>query len=402
METLQELFYKKYGIQDYRVVRSPLRICPLGAHVDHQHGYVTGMALKASVYFMYAPDPNGYVRVQSLDFPDEEYFHVDHVGEMIPGFWGNYLRGAVLSLSRQYKLRTGMKGVIRGKHPIGGLSSSAAVLTAYIMALADVNEIPLTKEELIRLSHWVETDFIGLNNGILDQSANILSKDGHLMFMDCRTETYELVPKNPSMKEFEVIIAYSGISTALMGTDYNNRVDECKVAAWILQELDGGKISSFKQVRLRDVARSKYEIFKDRLPGRFRRRAEHFFSENERVWKGLECWKQGDLVQFGSLMFQSGESSIHNYECGCSELITLYEILTSTPGVYGARFSGAGYRGCCIGLVDPNQKESIQARIEALYPQRHPQYKNTFKVYFSETADGAHILTSEEARLLKD
>jgi galactokinase/galacturonokinase len=244
----------------------------------------------------------------------------------------------------------------------------------------------------------VETDFIGFNNGILDQSANILSKDGYLMFMDCRTEQYELVPKSPRMPDYEVIVVYSGISTALMGTDYNNRVDECKVAAWILQELNSGKVSPLKQVRLRDIAPDQFEASKGSLPGRFRRRAEHFFSENQRVLKGLQLWKEGDLSGFGRLMFESGESSIRNYECGCPELITIFETLSDCNGVYGARFSGAGYRGCCIGLVDPAKKESIQEKIESVYPKKHPQYKDTFKVYYSKTGDGARILTPEEVR----
>ncbi|MBP7494102.1 MAG: GHMP kinase [Spirochaetales bacterium] len=398
MEKLKEMFREKFTRNEVRVVQSPLRICPLGAHVDHQHGYVTGMALDASIFLAYAPNPERYIRVQSLDFPDEEYFHLDHIPDMIPGFWGNYIRGAALSLERQYKLKVGIQGVVRGRHPIGGLSSSAAVITAYLMALCDVNGFSPSKEELIRLSHWVETDFIGLNNGILDQSANILSKKGYLMFMDCRTEQYELVPKSPRMPDYEVIVVYSGISTALMGTDYNNRVDECKVAAWILQELDSGKVSPLKQVRLRDVAPDQFEALKGSLPGRFRRRAEHFFSENQRVLKGLQLWKEGDVSGFGRLMFESGESSIRNYECGCPELITIFETLSDCDGVYGARFSGAGYRGCCIGLVDPSKKESIQEKIESVYPKKHPQYKDTFKVYYSKTGDGARILTPEEVR----
>ncbi len=80
-----------------------------------------------------------------------------------------------------YKLKRGLKAVIRGHLPMGGLSSSAAVTTAYLMALADVNSFELSKEDLIPYSHWVETKFMGLNNGILDQSANVLSRDGYLI-----------------------------------------------------------------------------------------------------------------------------------------------------------------------------------------------------------------------------
>jgi len=398
MDDLRRVFYDKFGREGARVVRSPLRICPLGAHVDHQHGLVTGMALEASVNMMYAANDDGYIRLQSRDFPDEEIFHLDTVPEMIPGFWGNYVRGSVLSLSRDYKLHRGINAVIRGLLPIGGLSSSAAVTTAYLMALCDVNEIDVSTEQLIAYSHWVEKEFIGLNNGILDQSANILSRDGHLMYMDCRTEDHELVPNSRDMPEFDVVIVYSGITRALIGTDYNNRVDECRVAASVLEEYAYGKISPLREVRLRDVDEDAYHTYREQLPGRFRRRADHFFTEIDRVRRGVHLWREGDLAAFGQLMFESGESSISNYECGSPELITIHRLLREAPGVYGARFSGAGYRGCCIGLVDPAYREQIQAHIEAAYPRLHPAYKDAFRVYFCRTDNGARIVPDPDDR----
>jgi galactokinase/galacturonokinase len=392
MEHVVENYERKFGQSPSRAVRSPLRVCPLGAHVDHQDGIVTGMALTDSVDLVYTPEDDGYLRVQSLDFPDEEYFHVDQVPDMVPTFWGNYLRGAVLSLSRRFKLHRGIRGVVRGKLPIGGLSSSAAVTTAYLMALCDVNEIELPSRELIDYSHWVETDFIGLNNGILDQSANILSRDGYLMVMDCQTEEFDMVPRSAQMPEFELVIVYSGISTTLIKTDYNNRVDECKVAAWLLQEVGDLEVSAFRDVKLRDIPREVYETHADRLPGRFRRRADHFYGELDRVQAGVEAWRRGDIAEFGSRVFASGESSISKYESGCPELITIYETLAESEGVYGARFSGAGYRGCCIGLVDPAYKESIAARIDEVYPVKHPEFRDHYRVFFSKTADGAEVM----------
>jgi galactokinase/galacturonokinase len=91
-------------------------------------------------------------------------------------------------------------------------------------------------------------------------------------------------------------------------------------------------------------------------------------------------------------MFESGESSIHNYECGCPELITIFNILKKCPGVYGARFSGAGYRGCCIGLINPKYKDEIRNSIDEQYPKIHPKYKDSYKVYFSKTDSGARII----------
>jgi galactokinase/galacturonokinase len=132
-------------------------------------------------------------------------------------------------LERDFKLRKGFRAVIRGRLPMGGLSSSAAVTTAYLMALADVNGFDISQEALIQYSHWVETAFIELKNGILDQTSNILSWDGFLMKMDCSTNEWELVPKNPEMPDLDVVIVNSGFTKALIGTDYNNRVDEWKI-----------------------------------------------------------------------------------------------------------------------------------------------------------------------------
>jgi galactokinase/galacturonokinase len=308
---------------------------------------------------------------------------------MLPGFWGNYIRGAALSLARDFKLRKGLKAVIQGKLPMGGLSSSAAVTTAYLMALADVNGIDVPREKLIQYSHWVETAFIGLKNGILDQSANILSKDGYLMRMDCATGEWELIPKNPAMPEFEVVIVNSGFTKALIGTDYNNRVDECKIAASLLQELARGETTPYKDIALHGVSREEWLAHKDSLPGRFGRRAKHYFTENQRVIDGCEAWRRGDIEAFGRLMVESGESSVRDYQCGSPELITIFDALKRVPGVYGARFSGAGYRGCCIGIVDPSCHEEVEARIAEAYPAKHPQYADKYKVYFCKTADGA-------------
>ena len=299
-----------------------------------------------------------------MDFPDEEHFHVDNIPEMVPGSWGNYIRGAVLSLKRDFVIKTGIDGIISGKLPVGGLSSSAAVTTAYLMAICDVNGIEIDKMDLVHYSHWVETHFIGLNNGILDQAANILRKKDKLMVMDCNTDEYRLVDKSVATPQFEFVVVYSGISTGLIGTDYNNRVDECKVASWILQEVSENEVSSLKEAKLRNISPKVFYDFKSELPGRFRKRAIHFFTEQERVKKGIESWRKGDLMSFGKLMSESGESSVYQYECGCPELITIYETLKETPGVYGARFSGAGYRGCCIGLIDPTYKDSIKKRMD--------------------------------------
>ena len=45
---------------------SPYRVCPLGAHVDHQHGLVMGFAFDKGVDFWFNPTDDGIVRLKSL------------------------------------------------------------------------------------------------------------------------------------------------------------------------------------------------------------------------------------------------------------------------------------------------------------------------------------------------
>jgi galactokinase/galacturonokinase len=147
-------------------------------------------------------------------------------------------------------------------------------------------------------------------------------------------------------------------------------------------------------MRLRDIPAEIYNNYKDRLPERFRKRADHFFGEIQRVIDGVKAWESGDINTFGKLMFESGESSINKYECGCPELISIFRILKECKGVYGARFSGAGYRGCCIGLIDPDYKESIKETVAREYPLLHPEYRNMYRVNFCKTSDGAAFINN--------
>lgn len=265
------------------------------------------------------------------------------------------------------------------------------------MALCDVNDIELSKMDLIKYSHWVETKFIGLKNGILDQSANILSMDNQLMVMDCKTNEYEMVPKGLNMPEFEVVVVYSGISKQLISTDFNNRTDELRVAGWILEELSGLEITpSLEKVQLRNIPVEVYEEYKDLLPERFRKRATHYYTEQSRVQEGALAWTIGDIEKFGQLMFESGASSFYEYESDIPEMKTIYDLLCECEGVYGARPSGAGYRGAVIGLIDPAYKEQIKAKIDEEYPRRHSEYKDAYAVNLCKTADGARLVKDLE------
>src|SRR5690242_3930508 len=96
-EALAEEVVRRYGVgaRDVRVVRAPYRICPLGAHIDHQLGPVTAMAIDQSVLLAFAASGSREVRLSSMDFAGEVAFAVDAVPAKQADDWGNYPRGAV-------------------------------------------------------------------------------------------------------------------------------------------------------------------------------------------------------------------------------------------------------------------------------------------------------------------
>lgn len=94
-----------------------------------------------------------------------------------------------------------------------------------------------------------------------------------------------------------------------------------------------------------------YNEYKDCLPEIWRKRAEYYFAEYDRVQRGTEAWRRVDIEAYGKLLFESGHSSVYSWETGSNELRTLYQIMTHTDGIYGGRFSGAGIKGCCMALI---------------------------------------------------
>ena len=371
---------------------SPYRVCPLGAHVDHQHGLVTGFAFDMGVDLWFEPTDDGIVRLKSETFEGDVEFDITQPTRVKEGNWGDYARGAKYALKKRFTLKKGIEGTIKGSLPIGGLSSSAAVLIAYVMAMAKANNIELSKMEVIKIASQAEREYIGLTNGILDQACIALGEKDSLLFLDTDTEQYRIIRKNPRMPEFELAIIFSGLTRSLVSSDYNLRVAECKTAAWNMMAYTGMPLKGLDKTYLRDIPKETYDLTKDKMPPRFARRAEHFYSEYKRVRKGVTAWETGNLKLFGQLSFESCESSIKNYECGSEELIAIYNIMRQTEGIYGGRFSGAGFKGACIALVDPSKKDDIRQRITEEYLRMFPEYTDSFEIHFCKTDDGARFL----------
>ncbi|KAK4396670.1 Galacturonokinase [Sesamum angolense] len=436
--------------KEVRVVISPYRICPLGAHIDHQQhsdtgGFCINITECVKWVFLYAEQPRNSAELKNSGALKRSSSSQEECN------WGNYARGALYALQKRGNhLKKGIIGFICGTEGLdsSGLSSSAAVGVAYLLAFESANKLIISPTENIeydraseaekqvvvgkqfftltgrrnyitqgkRESRLIENEYLGLKNGILDQSAILLSSYGCLTCMNCKTKEHRLIRSpesnanhnNETKKQFNILLAFSGLKQALItNPGYNSRVAECQEAAKILLQASGNE--GLEPI-LSNVDPKAYEEHKGKLDPSLARRAEHYFSENKRVKgsdsciyrnildcyfflslylpfysriavvllipvliQGLEAWASGNIEDFGKLISASGLSSIKNYESGCEPLVQLHEILLRAPGVYGARFSGAGFRGCCIAFVDADRALDAASFIREEYPKLQPE-----------------------------
>lgn len=388
---VSEAFERIYKKAPPHMAFTPYRVCPIGAHSDHQLGKITGFAIDKGVHIAYGPKQNGVVEIQSLQFEKRAQWHVVSTPEHPEGDWADHLRGATIALHARYNLKVGLCAVIDGELPIGGLSSSAAVIITFLSALCTLNGISLTPQELILISKEAENRYVGVACGKLDQSCEVYCRKDHLLYLDTKDDQFELIPQHPDMKPYRFAIFFSGLERSLAGSAFNMRVDECRSAAYALKAYAGMEYGKFGETNLRDVPREVYERYKDMLPESWRKRAEHWYTEFDRVEKGAEAWRRGDIEAFGRLCFESGWSSIHNWETGSPELKKLYEIMTETEGIYGGRFSGAGFKGCCLAIIDPTYQDAIVETVTQKYIEAFPQLEGKYSVHICESADGVKL-----------
>ena len=385
---LKEHYIKHYGSVD-EVLYSycPYRICPIGAHVDHQHGFVSGFALNYGIGIAYAINEDDLCQVVSHNFRVRKRFRVTEVLEK-QNDWCDYIRGAVKALQNNgYKLTKGINAYIYGELPVGGLSSSAANIISFLIAIANANDITLDDNQLIEYAYLAETEFVGVSIGKLDQSCEVLCKKNKLLVLDTNNGDYRLVELGETDTQFEFLVVHCGAERMLAGSYYNVRVDECKSAAFITNSYLGN-YKRFKDSYLRDLDYNDFLKYEKMMPSNFAKRAHHYYDECKRVLRGEDAWAKGDIIEFGKIVSESGKSSIELYEAGSPLLIDLYNIMVKTDGIYGTRFMGGGFNGACLAIINPNQEKEVIEHIRCEYVKLHPEYKDKVQMFICTSEDG--------------
>lgn len=368
-----------------RLVVSPYRFNPLGAHIDHQGGSVLARCLDQYTLLFFWPRTQGrctiHAKVDNGKWQCAAFkaFELENTHG-----WDAMARAAVTAFSEKYTLSYGLEAVVSGTLISGGLSSSASVVLAYLRALADVNDVELDNKELVELVRRVENDYRGLNNGIQDQMSIVFGQQNHLALLDVENVAATAVPDPETTNQVSFLMCFSGVSRDLVtGSNFNQRVSECSAAASALHP---------KASRLGDVPEAlRSSDALARLPATLQKRATHVYGEMQRVQAGCRAWSKGNWTRFGQLMNESCFSSINHYESGSPWLIDLHEMAGTLSGVYGNRFSGGGYGGCLFLLTDASQTESIASQLMGLYLSKYPELGDKARIALAKSESTVRV-----------
>jgi galactokinase len=343
MPTFQELF----GSPPTTHAHAPGRVNLLGEHTDYNDGFVlpTAIPQQTVVHLGLSRDGQHHFYSQQLDG------RVDlRVDEAHPQGFARYLLGCIRVLEQRGIEVPPLNIWVTSTVPMrAGLSSSAALEVAVLRGLRSHLNLSLDDVDIALLGQQAERDYAGVQCGIMDQMAASLADTEHLLFLDTRTLERQLLSLP---KEAEILVLHSGIQRQLADSGYNQRRAECEAAA-----------RQLGVTALRDI-----QAVTDLtpLPAPLYQRARHVVTENQRVLMA----RQGLSAQdFGTLMNDSHASLRDDYQVSVPGLDTLVDILQTTPGVYGARLTGAGFGGACVALVRVGVVDAIATAVLAQYQQ---------------------------------
>jgi galactokinase len=379
-----------FGESPEVVAQAPARVELLGNHTDHNGGLVLAAAIDRYTVVVGRASEGRQAAVRSTNLGGVEAFAIDDLTPGEPGAWGQYVRGVTWALGEIHgPLRSGFEAAIAGNVPLGaGLSSSASLQAAVAMFLIAAGVVPdLTpglddpaRMALAKTLRRSENAFVGVASGLLDQFSSLFGRAGHALTLDCRSLAYDRLPLGDPAPA--IVVVDSATSRRLADGMYNVRRAECEAVVTHFRERKGANVVQ----TLRDITLDELLADWDTLEDAPRRRARHVLTENDRVARGAEALRSGDVAGFGRLMSASHASSRDDFQNSSPALDALIESAESSPGFLGGKLSGAGWAGCTVNLVRHDLADEFAAAIVQTYIKRTGL---TPVVHICHAADGA-------------
>ena len=227
----------------------------------------------------------------------------------------------------------------------------------------------------IALDAWrVETQFVGVACGIMDQFASALASRGNALHIMCDTMMTGHVPFTSA-----VLIFDTAVSRSLRASEFNQRRMECTEALHLLRREN----PSLENLASADSD----EIKAASLPDKLEKRALHVSEETRRVREAVKQLREKGTID-GRLLYESHASLRDKYQCSSPELDWFVDRASRSAGIEGGRLTGAGWGGCAIALGSGDALKVLRDEIVAEYEQKfglHP------RVWLTEASAGARI-----------
>ncbi len=360
------------------VYAAPGRVNLIGEHTDYAGGFVMPAAIDFATVAAVSRRDDGVLSIYSANFDETVEYTLATLPEKGRHHWSDYPFG-VLSVLRAEGIEIGGFSMsLFGDVPLGaGLSSSASIELATMLALLAVAGRELPRPTMALLAQRAENTYVGANCGIMDQFVACCGERDHALLLDCRSLAYTLAPIPPNL---ELIICNTMVKHSHAGGEYNTRRAEVEEATKILRR-HRPEIQLLRDVPLEELMQRGAE-----MPPNVLKRARHIITDSLRAQAAAAALERGDLRTLGMLMAEAHASYRDDFEASCPEADLMVELANRQPGLVGARLTGGGFGGCTVNLVEEQYAEAFQKAVAQSYREQTGMEPDVFRCHASDGA----------------
>ncbi len=379
-EQLKHSFEEIFGQGgEIRGFFAPGRVNLIGEHIDYNGGHVFPCALTKGNYAVVRERKDRQLRFYSENFRRlgiietslDDLVYNDKAG------WTNYPKGVFWAFEKKgYQISHGFDIYVIGDIPGSGLSSSAAMEVVMGVLIKDYFGLSVTLPQIAVIGQYSENNFNGMNCGIMDQFASAMGKKDNAIFLDCSDLSFEYVPL--VLTGCKIIVANSNKPHNLTASHYNERRQECERALTDLKKVVN--IRNLCELSIED-----FEKYKDSITDpTCLLRAKHAVTEENRTRESITALKNNDLVRFGQLINESGDSLRYDYDATCTEIDALVDAARLQVGCLGSRETGGGWGGNTVSIVKDENIEAFEANVGEIYLQKTKLHANFHELEVGE------------------
>ena len=385
-------FSSQFGGAPDGLWSAPGRVNLIGEHTDYNEGFAFPIAIDKRTTVAARVRADRLLRVTSSSFPGVMEVSLDHLDPDALTGWAAYPLGVAWAMSRAAaggagsaagsaagsgvpSRLSGLDLALTSDVPAGaGLSSSAAVECAVALALNDLWDLGLGRQELARIGQLAENRVVGAPTGIMDQSASLLGEPDHGILLDCQNLTTEAVALGFAGAGVGLLVIDTRTSHSHADGGYASRRRSCEDGARRLG------VGSLRALGTDDLPRAAAQ-----LDAQTYRRVRHIITENQRVLDTVAALRTSGAAAIGPFLNESHLSMRDDFEISTAEL-DLAVASAQDLGAIGARMTGGGFGGAALALVRNDDAGKVAEGVARNFARAGYAAPHIFPVTASEGA----------------